>query len=82
VTISVTLRGFPPGDPRGEEPATRILRELGDVAAACGLRISVYHHTGDWTASLPYALTIVKKVNHPQVGANFSLCHWPAEWAQ
>jgi sugar phosphate isomerase/epimerase len=41
VTISVTLRGFPPGDPRGEEPATRLLRELGDVAAACGLRISL-----------------------------------------
>jgi sugar phosphate isomerase/epimerase len=76
VTISVTLRGFPPGDPRGEEPATKILRGLGDIAAQCGLRISIYNHTGDWTASLPYALKIVKKADHPQVGANFNLCHW------
>ncbi len=76
VTISLTLRGFPPGDPRGEEPAARILRRLGDVAGQCGLRISIYNHTGDWTASLPYALKIVKKVDHPQVGANFNLCHW------
>jgi sugar phosphate isomerase/epimerase len=76
VTICVVMRGFPPGDPRGEGPAVKILRQLGDLAAAAGLRISIYHHTGDWTASLLYALQIVKKTNHPQVGANFNLCHW------
>jgi len=76
VTICVLLRGFPPGDPKGEEPAVKILRQLGDLAAASGLRISIYHHTGDWTASLLYTLQVVKKVNHPQVGANFNLCHW------
>jgi len=76
VTISVLLRGFPPGDPRGEEPAVKILRQLGDLAAQSGLRISIYHHTGDWTESLLFALRVVKKVDHPQVGANFNLCHW------
>jgi sugar phosphate isomerase/epimerase len=76
LTICLTLRGFPPGDPRGEEPAAEILRRLGDIAAESGLRISIYNHTGDWTASLPYALKIVKKTDHPQVGANFNLCHW------
>jgi len=76
VTISVLLRGFPPGDPRGDEPAVKILRKLGDLAAKHGLRISIYHHTGDWTASLIHALQVVRKTNHPQVGANFNLCHW------
>ena len=76
VTISVLLRGLPPGDPRGEEPAAKILRRLGDLAAESGLRISIYHHTGDWTASLIYTLRVVKQTNHPQVGANFNLCHW------
>jgi len=76
VTISVLLRGFPPGDPRGEEPAVKILRQLGDLAAKNGLRVSIYHHTGDWTASLIHALQVVRKTNHPQVGANFNLCHW------
>lgn len=76
VTISVLLRGFPPGDPRGEQAAVNILRELGDLAAQSGLRISIYHHTGDWTESLIYALEVVKKANHPHVGANFNLCHW------
>jgi sugar phosphate isomerase/epimerase len=75
-TICVTLRGFPPGDPQGVEPAVRILRQLGDLAAECGLRVSIYHHTGDWTASLLFALQVVKKTDHPRVGANFNLCHW------
>jgi sugar phosphate isomerase/epimerase len=76
VTVCVLIRGFPPGDPRGEEPAVKVLRRLGDVAAEADVRISVYHHTNDWTESLIFALEIVKKANHPRVGANFNLCHW------
>ncbi|MCY2989781.1 MAG: sugar phosphate isomerase/epimerase [Planctomycetota bacterium] len=75
-TICVLLRGFPPGDPRGNELAVKSLRQLGDVAAESGLRISIYHHTGDWTASLLHTLQVVNQVDHPQVGANFNLCHW------
>ena len=75
-TLCVLARGYPPGDPRGEPVAIQNLRQLGDLAAASGLRVSIYHHAGDWTASLLHALEIVKKVNHPQVGVNFNLCHW------
>lgn len=75
-TVCVLLRGFPPGDPRGEEPAVKILRRIGDVGAEAGVRISIYHHTNDWTESLLYTLQIVEKTNHPNVGANFNLCHW------
>lgn len=76
VTICVLLQGLPPGDPRGEGPAVEILRRLGDLAAESGLRISIYHHTGDWTESLLHTLRVVEKTNHPHVGANFNLCHW------
>jgi sugar phosphate isomerase/epimerase len=76
VTVCVLLRGFPPGDARGEEQGIKALRELGDVAAEAGLRISIYHHVSDWTESLLYTLQVVQKVDHPQVGANFNLCHW------
>ena len=76
--LSVQLRGLPPGDPRGAEPAVKMLRQLGDLAAAAGLRISVYNHVGNWAESVPFALKIVKKANHPQVGVNFNLCHWLA----
>ena len=75
-TICVLLRGYPPGDPSGQQRAVKILRELGDLAAASGLRISIYHHQSDWTESLLYALDVVKKANHKNVGVNFNLCHW------
>lgn len=76
VTVSVLFRGLPPGDPRGMEPAVKILRQLGHLAAKSDLQISIYHHTNDWTESLLYALEVVKKVDRPNVGVNFNLCHW------
>jgi sugar phosphate isomerase/epimerase len=76
VTVCVLIRGFPPGDSRGEESAVKILRRLGDVAAEAVVRISIYHHTNDWTESILYALEIVKKTDHADVGVNFNLCHW------
>jgi sugar phosphate isomerase/epimerase len=76
VTISVLLRGLKRGDPSGKEPAVKVLRELGDLAAEAGLRVSIYHHTGDWTESLIDAISVVEKANHPRVGVNFNLCHW------
>lgn len=75
-TVCVLLGGFKPGDPQGMAPAVRILRELGDLAASCGLRISIYHHVGDWTESLPFALEVAQHTDHPDVGVNFNLCHW------
>lgn len=76
VTVCVLLRGFKPGDPQGEATAVKVLRQLGDVAAEVGLRISIYHHVSDWTESMLFALQVVKKADHPQVGVNFNLCHW------
>jgi len=78
LTISVMLTGLPPGDERGTKPAVKNLRQLGDLAAKSGLRISIYHHKGDWTESFIHTLRVVEKVDHPCVGANFNLCHWLA----
>lgn len=75
-TLCVLLRGYPAGDPRGKDRAVEILRELGDLAAASGLRVSIYHHQGDWTESFLHAMEIVKKADRRNVGVNFNLCHW------
>lgn len=76
VTVSVLIRGMAPGDAKGMERAVSILRGLADVAADSGLRISIYHHVNDWTESLLFALAVVDKVDRPNVGVNFNLCHW------
>ena len=76
VTVTLLLQGLPPGDPKGEEQAVKILRQLGDIAAEADVRISIYHHTGDWTESMLHAIEVIKKADHPRVGVNFNLCHW------
>ena len=75
-TVCVLLGGLKPADPQGMETAVKTLRELGDVAAEAGVRISIYNHVNNWAESLPFNIEVVKKVNHPQVGFNFNLCHW------
>jgi sugar phosphate isomerase/epimerase len=76
VTVCVLLGGWKPGDPEGLEPAVKTLRELGDLAAEAGLRISIYNHVSNWAESLPFIVDVVRRVNHPQVGFNFNLCHF------
>lgn len=75
-TVSLTLNGLKPADPAGMDQAVKALRELGDVAADAGLRISVYHHVNCWSERLDFVTQLVQQVNHPQVGFNFNLCHW------
>jgi len=74
--VSVRLVGLRPGDRQGMEPAVKVLRRLGDLAAEAGVRISIYNHVDNWTESVPFVIEVVQKVNHPRVGFNFNLCHW------
>jgi sugar phosphate isomerase/epimerase len=76
VAVVVTIGGLKPGDPAGIEPAVQALRELGDAAAEAGVRISLYNHVGCWNESVSFNIELAKKVNHPQVGYNFNVCHW------
>jgi sugar phosphate isomerase/epimerase len=63
VTVCVTMTGLKAADPQGMEPAVKALRELGDVAAQAGVRISIYQHVNNWTESLPFIFEVVKRVN-------------------
>jgi sugar phosphate isomerase/epimerase len=76
VVVNTLMQGLKPGDPEGLPGAIKALRVLGDLAAEAGLRIAVYHHTHDWTEHLAFTIEVVRKVNHPQVGCQFNLCHW------
>jgi sugar phosphate isomerase/epimerase len=75
-TVVVNLYGLKPGDPAGMQPAVRWLRQLGSVAAEAGVRVSVYNHVDCWSESVAFCVEVVKKVDRPQVGFNFNLCHW------
>lgn len=74
--LCVLMQGLKPGDPAGMDRGVAVLRELGDLAAASDMKVSIYHHMSDWTQNLPFALEVVRKADRPNVGVNFNLCHW------
>ena len=40
------------------------------------MRVSLYNHVNCWNESVSFNIDLAKKVNHPQVGYNFNVCHW------
>jgi len=75
-SVCVLMSGFPSADTNGLAVGVKALRELGDVAAEAGVRISIYNHADTWAERVPFIVQVVKQVNHPQVGFNFNVCHW------
>ena len=65
-----------PSDPAGDELVVPRLLELAEFARASGVRIALYPHLGSWVERVDDALRLVEKVNRPNVGATFNLCHW------
>lgn len=76
VTVALLLVGLPPGDPRGMEPAVRVLRNLAEAAGEADIRLAIYNHTNDWAEKAEFAAAVAERVNHPRVGLMFNLCHW------
>jgi len=74
--LSLLVTGRPPSDPAGDARAVEIVREIADTAKASGVRVVLYPHAGDWLERVEDAVRVVRKVDRPNVGAMFNLCHW------
>ncbi len=74
--IELALSGYPAGAPEGVEPTVKLLKDLGERAAKHQLRIAVYNHVKTYCEAVPFAIEIVNKVNLPNVGYCFIVCHW------
>ena len=64
-----------PYDPRLED-VLPLLRGRPTMLAGSGVRIALYHHAGDWLARVEDAIRVADKVDRPDVGVMFNLCHW------
>ena len=62
--------------PRNEEAIPARLKEIADYAAARGVKVSLYPHTGHYFQHFEDAIKMVERVNHPALGVTFNLCHW------
>jgi len=74
--LYVVLTGYPSQSPEGEAVGIRVLREIADAAAEQQLKVGLYPHTSDWVARADHALAVVKKVDRPNCGIIFNLCHF------
>jgi sugar phosphate isomerase/epimerase len=73
VILWLTVLGGRPG--QSDDKAAAVVREIADLAAAEGLRVALYPHTGFYVATTADALRVVKKVDRPNAGATINLCH-------
>jgi len=71
------LRGkFAPSSDEGDAEAVAIVREIAAMCEEAGIRVALYPHTGFYVQRVEDAVRVVRKVDRPNVGVTFNLCHW------
>lgn len=55
--------------------AVPALQGLADLAASNNVRIALYPHSGFWIERVQDAVRVARKVNRPNFGVTFNLCH-------
>jgi sugar phosphate isomerase/epimerase len=70
------MKGTKPSDASADERAVAIVREMSDLARESGSELLLYPHTNDWIERIEDAVRVAEKVNRPNVGVMFNLCHW------
>ncbi len=74
--LALLISGGPPSDPAGDARAVELVQAIADPAAGAGVRVALYPHSGEWLERVEDAIRVVQKVDRPNVGAMFNLCHW------
>jgi sugar phosphate isomerase/epimerase len=65
-----------PSDAAGDPRAVEILRAMSELARPSGSQLLLYPHTGCWLERIEDAVRVADKVDRPNVGVMFNLCHW------
>jgi sugar phosphate isomerase/epimerase len=76
VQFLLLMNGFKPSDPDGDERAVEIVREMAAIANPSGAQILLYPHSYMWMEKIEDAVRVAEKVDRPNVGVMFNLCHW------
>lgn len=68
--------GAKPSDTSADPRGVTILREMSDLARDSGAQLLLYPHVGDWIERIEDSVRVAQKVDRPNVGSMFNLCHW------
>ncbi len=67
---------FPLSDAAADEFVAGQVRAIADYARRGGTTVALYPHTGFWLARVEDALRLADRLDRPDVGVTFNLCHW------
>ena len=76
VQFDLLVNGMKPSDPSVDPHAVEILREMSDLAKDSGAQLLLYPHQGSWIERIEDSIRVADKVDRPNVGVMFNLCHW------
>ncbi len=78
--LGVNKVAFPAGVRAAPEYGDTIvvpqLKQLLAYAKPKGVKVSLYPHTGFWAARFETCVRVASKVDDPNLGVTFNLCHW------
>ena len=76
VQFDLLVNGMKPSDPSVDPRAVEILREMSDQARESGAQLLLYPHQNSWIERIEDSIRVADKVDRPNVGVMFNLCHW------
>lgn len=76
VQFDLLVNGRPSSDAAFDNEAVAILREMSDQARESGAQLLLYPHLSSWIERIEDSVRVADKVDRPNVGVMFNLCHW------
>jgi sugar phosphate isomerase/epimerase len=76
VQFLLLMNGLKPSDPAGDPRAVEIVREIAALAQPAGAQVLLYPHSNMWMEREEDCVRVAEKVDRPNVGVMFNLCHW------
>ena len=74
--FALLVGGMKPSDSSGDPRGVEVLREMSDLARDSGAQLLLYPHVGSWVERIEDSVRVAEKVDRPNVGVMFNLCHW------
>ncbi len=74
--VHVHSEKYLPSDPAGDARCAEIIGELAGYAQKFGVKIAFYPHADFWVEKVDDGIRLAQKINRPNVGTVFNLCHF------
>jgi sugar phosphate isomerase/epimerase len=76
VQFDLLVGGGKPSDASLDPQAVKLFRQMSEMARDSGSQLLLYPHVGCWVERIQDAVRVAEKVDRPNVGVMFNLCHW------